>query len=271
MPTLWVAHGSTFDRAPRSISSNSMAQWQRIAIAPSQFHPPHIDLTRDRQHYLSRVLRLKSGDRFIAIDGEGRWWLARIEAATKENAPQGWMGVIEEEISVKTELPVTVTLIAALPKGNGFDDVVRGSTELGVDRILPAFSTRTLLEPSPRKIERWRRIAREAAEQSERQVIPIVADPLPFASVLQSITISEPSYICVARGDAPHLLDCLQQSPHPSITLAIGPEGGWTPEEVDKAISIGFKPVSLGRRVLRAVTAPIAAVSLVAAALERGS
>ena len=268
MPTLWVAHGSTFDRVPRSISSNSMAQWQRIAIAPSQFHPPHIHLAREQQHYLSRVLRLKSGDRFIAIDGEGRWWLSRIEAATQENALPGWMGVIEKEISVKTELPVPITLIAALPKGSGFDDVVRACTELGVDRILPALSTRTLLEPSPRKIERWRRIAREAAEQSERQVIPIVADPLPFSSILHSAA-SEPSYICVARGDAPHLLDCLQQSPHPSITLAIGPEGGWTPAEVDKAISVGFQPVSLGRRVLRALTAPIAALSLVAAALER--
>ena len=268
MPTLWVAHGSTFDRVPRSISSNSMAQWQRIAIAPSQFHPPHIHLAREQQHYLSRVLRLKSGDRFIAIDGEGRWWLSRIEAATQENALPGWMGVIEKEISVKTELPVPITLIAALPKGSGFDDVVRACTELGVDRILPALSTRTLLEPSPRKIERWRRIAREAAEQSERQVIPIVADPLPFSSILHSAA-SEPSYICVARGDAPHLLDCLQQSPHPSITLAIGPEGGWTPAEVEKAISVGFQPVSLGRRVLRALTAPIAALSLVAAALER--
>ncbi|MDY6938018.1 MAG: 16S rRNA (uracil(1498)-N(3))-methyltransferase [Cyanobacteriota bacterium] len=261
-----------------------MAQWQRIAIAPSQFDLPYIHLTRDQQHYLSRVLRLQSGDRFIAMDGEGQWWLARLKAPTPLDSPlnsplnsQAWTAIVEEQLQVQTELSVAVTLIAALPKGNGFDDVVRACTELGVDRILPALSDRTLLEPSPRKIERWRRISREAAEQSERQVIPTIADPLPFPSILQSEVFPPHLYICVARGDAPHLLDCLQESPPDAfaqrlqrrIALAIGPEGGWTPEEVTAAIDAGFVPVSLGCRILRAVTAPIVALSLVAAALER--
>jgi 16S rRNA (uracil1498-N3)-methyltransferase len=242
-------------------------QLQRIAIAPSQFDPPHISLTREQQHYLSRVLRLKAGDRFVAIDSGGKWWLSSLEQHTS-----GELAAIAlEQLEVQTELPLAITLIAALPKGNGFDEVVRSCTELGVSVIQPILSDRSLLIPSPQKLDRWRRIIREAAEQSERQTIPILCAPLPLREALSNAQNFDRRYICVARGENPPLLHCLQTlkwETVETIAIAIGPEGGWTPEEVDKAMDAGFQPVSLGKRVLRAVTAPIVALSIVAAVLE---
>lgn len=246
-----------------------MADLQRLAIARSQIqNQHHIILTTQQQHYLSRVLRLKQGDRFIAID-EGKWWLVTIKV--DDHTPFLY-GEIIESLAVQTELALSVILLAAMPKGNGFDEVVRQATELGVDVIIPILSDRTLLNPSAQKLERWKRIAQEAAEQSERQIIPKILEYLPFSDALS--LASELKYICVTRANCPHLLDCLQEttklSNQPkSIVVATGPEGGWTDLEVEKAIASGFQPVSLGKRILRAVTAPIVALSIIGAALER--
>lgn len=251
-----------------------MAQLQRLVIAPTQQQDQQIFLTEAQQHYLGRVLRLGSGDRFIAMDGQGNWWLSELAASVTQ-------ATIIEALTVQTELPAAVTLMAAMPKGSGFDEVVYQATELGVACILPLKSDRTLLNPSPQKLERWRRLTQEAAEQSERQIVPTILDPVDFATSLQlSVTFGDYRYICVARGDAPHLLSCLPNkglpletgqsfNPQPlSVVIAIGPEGGWTTAEVEQATAAGFQAVSLGRRILRTVTAPIVALSLVASVLE---
>jgi len=240
-----------------------MTQLQRIAIAPAQIDQQQITLTIEQQHYLSRVLRLRSGDRFIVMDGQGCWWLAELEQQPKAR--------ILEAIAVCTELSVAVTLIVAMPKGSGMDDIVRQATELGVSKIAPIISDRTLLQPSPQKLERWRRIAQEAAEQSERQIIPTIFEPTLFTNSLQQWS-AQPCYFCVARGSAPHLLKCLQHTNHlnetAAIAIATGPEGGWTPLEVEMAIAAKFQPVSLGQRILKATTAPVVAIALVNGAIE---
>lgn len=234
-----------------------MAQLQRLVIAPEQQHDGQIALNAPQQHYLHRVLRLGEGDRFVAMDGQGHSWLAQLKGTSAQ---------ILEPLQIQTELPITVTLLVALPKGNGFDDVVRCCTELGVATLVPVISDRTLLDPSPRKRERWQRIAQEASEQSERELVPTIVEPADFTNALQAVSDPTQRYICVARRDAPHLLSCLSLAT--SVVLATGPEGGWTPLEVENAIAAGFQPVSLGHRILRAVTAPIVALSLVAAAAE---
>ncbi|MBN3961393.1 16S rRNA (uracil(1498)-N(3))-methyltransferase [Nostoc sp. NMS8] len=242
-----------------------MSQLQRIAIAPSQLQQGQILLTKEQQHYLGRVLRLREGDRFIAMDGVGKWWLAQLAGEQAE---------VLEPLLVETELPVAITLMVALPKGNGFDEVVRCCTELGVTCIAPVLSDRTLLDPSPQKLERWRRIAAEAAEQSERSFVPTILEPVAFNTAITGNQTSH-RYICEARGDYPHLKHCLQHKGQmtndkgqETIVIATGPEGGWTIQEIENAESAGFKPVSLGRRILRAVTAPVVALSLISAACE---
>jgi 16S rRNA (uracil1498-N3)-methyltransferase len=234
-----------------------MSQLQRITIHPHQLRSNQLLLTPQQQHYLARVLRLRDGDKFIVMDGMGKWWLAQL---------QGEQGEILEAVEVKTELSVSITLMMALPKGNGFDEVVRCCTELGVTCIAPVLSDRTLLNPSSQKLERWQRIASEAAEQSERAVVPTILEPVAFKIAINENTASH-CYICEARGDYPHLNQVINKTAN-DIIMAIGPEGGWTNQELEIAVKSGFQPISLGRRVLRAVTAPIVAISLIAANFE---
>ena len=234
-----------------------MSQLQRITIHPQQVQANQLLLTPQQQHYLLRVLRLRDGDKFIVMDGMGKWWLARL---------QGEQGEVLEPLEVKTELPVAITLMMALPKGNGFDEIVRCCTELGVTSITPILSDRTLLNPSHQKLERWQRIASEAAEQSERAVVPTILQPVAFNTAIKETTATH-RYICEARGDYPHLQQVINKTAN-EIIIAIGPEGGWTNQELEIAIASGFQPISLGRRILRAVTAPIVAISLIAAYFE---
>lgn len=260
-----------------------MTQLQRLVIAPNQISHPQIVLTSEQQHYLSRVLRLRAGDRFIAMNGQGQWWVAALDV----NPAQA---EILETIAAQTELPVAIHLLIGMPK-NGMDDVIRQATELGVVGIQPLLSNRTVLKPSPQKLDRWQRIAQEAAEQSERLVVPEVLSPKSWTDVLARWNSTHSTcYLCEARGDYPHLLSCLTKdwgsqlaahgmldrdpsqvpdSPPPqTLAIAIGPEGGWTDSEIADAVAAGYQPVSLGVRVLRAVTAPVVALSLVASVIE---
>lgn len=229
----------------------------RLVITPDQQKADCIVLNSQQQHYLKRVLRLGIGDRFIAMNGKGKSWIAEIEG---ENAR------CLELLEVVTELSFDVSLITALPKGNGYEQILRCCTELGVSKFFPTISDRTILKPSSNKVERWRKIVIESAEQSERQIVPQVISPLSFTETIKNIDSVESNfYICVARGDVPSLWSCLQNKTPQNITIATGTEGGWTPEEIEKAISAKFQPVSLGKRILRAVTAPITAMSIVSA------
>lgn len=243
---------------------------QRITINPSQIDNSNITLTTDQHHYLTRVIRLHNGSQFQAIDGTGTVYLAEITGATAQ--------IIQLITTDDRQRTQQITLICALPKGNNFDDIVRACTELGVTEIIPALSDRTLLQPSPQKLQRWCKIAQEAAEQSERSFVPTIAEPQALKAIFGACASSSDDrlptvahkYICEARGEHPHLLTCLQSTPMTEpIILAIGPEGGWTDGELDRAVKSGFQPVSLGRRILRTITAPIVALSIVSAVAEQ--
>ena len=247
----------------------SVSQLQRLTIAPAQIVGAEIRLTPEQRHYLWRVLRLQKGDRLLAMDGLGHCWLVAAD-------PPDQVQILAEQVpQASTELPRPVVLLVAMPKGQAMDDIVRQSTELGATQIVPIVSDRTLLQPSPQKLDRWRRIAQEAAEQSERQFVPAIFDPQPWSNALNTWNAETcEAYLCEARGDRPHLLSTLlpRRGASPStkpLAIAIGPEGGWTDAEINGAIAAGYQVVSLGRRVLRAMTAPAAALSIVAAALEQ--
>jgi 16S rRNA (uracil1498-N3)-methyltransferase len=251
---------------------------QRLVVESGQIRPPWVEFTPEQQHYLGRVLRLTVGDLLIILDGAGQsWQVVLAQAAGAEPSMTRLQAKLLEPVATQTELPLTITLAMALPKGNAFDEVVRQATELGVSGIVPVISDRTLLHPSPHKLERWRRIAQEAAEQSERQRVPDILAPVPLLDYLHtepgSISaqpqLTQSSYIAVTRRAAPHLADCLREGVPAALQLLIGPEGGWTDAEVERAIAVGYQPVSLGARILRSVTAPIVALTLIAAAAEQ--
>ena len=233
-------------------------------INPQQRENTLIKLEDEQEHYLRRVVRLNNGDEFIAIDGRGNCWQVKLTANG---------GEIIESLPENRELPVAVTLMVALPKGNGFETIIRCTTELGVNQLQPLISDRTLLKPSSNKIQRWRKIAQEAAEQSERQIVPYIAPPISAKEAFSAANnLNIPKYIAFARSSTPHLQHFLTTSlatPLPSqIIIATGCEGGWTIEEVEKASECNFQEVSLGKRILRAVTAPIMAMSLVCGTID---
>jgi len=245
-------------------------QLQRLRVVTQQIQDQSITLTAEQQHYLCRVLRLRSGDRFLALLDSGVAWLAHLEDGTAE---------LLEPQSVESELPLKVTLVISLPKGSGFDDVVQQVTELGVSRIVPVMSDRTLLKPSANRHDRWQRIAGEATEQSERSQSPMVEEPIEFSRYLNELDPPKSDdlrYFCWGRGDSVHLLSQLQTDllagdqidMNVGITIAIGPEGGWTDEEVARSMNAGFVSVSLGKRILRAITAPAASMAIVSAVVE---
>jgi 16S rRNA (uracil1498-N3)-methyltransferase len=241
-----------------------LAQLQRLTILPEQRQQQSVLLTPEQQHYLGHVLRLRPGDRFVVMDGQGGRWLAQLQ--TRDQAQ------LLEAAPIDTELPYLVTLIAALPKGNGFDAVVHQATELGVSQILPVLSDRTLLQPSEHKLLRWQRIAQEAAEQSQRQQVPIIAPPVNLLLAIKQAqaNLQESQgrgYFCTTATALP-LATCLQRNALGGVAIATGPEGGWTDAEIAQFIAQEFEPVSLGARTLRAITAPTVALALIAARLE---
>jgi len=239
---------------------------QRITIALEQQQGTHLHLSSEQVHYLHRVLRLGAGDRFIAQDGKGQQWLAAL-AHPLERAD-----IIHTVAATPISSTGPLRLIAALPKGNSFDQVVRQATELGVTHICPVISDRTLLKPKGNKLDRWRRIANEASEQSERLTVPEISDPIAFKAVFKQQNGEGLRYLCAARQNPPHLLSELQKDLISEyllgVSLMIGPEGGWTSEEITVATAHNYKVVSLGSAILRATTASVTALSLVTAARE---
>ncbi|MGI0480431.1 16S rRNA (uracil(1498)-N(3))-methyltransferase [Geminocystis sp. CENA526] len=228
----------------------------RIVINSHQKQDNLINLESDQEHYLRRVVRLNNGDIFIALDGNGKGWQVKLTADG---------GEILDSLMENRELLTKVTLMIALPKGNGFEDIIRCVTELGVNSLQPVISDRTIVKPKENKLERWRKIAMEASEQCERLIVPNIEPPIPVKQAFSQFhDLNIPKYIAVARSNAPHLLHFLQQNLSPSeMVIATGCEGGWTPKEVQSSIEHGFQEISLGNRILRAVTAPIMAMSLV--------
>ncbi|MGB3790311.1 MAG: 16S rRNA (uracil(1498)-N(3))-methyltransferase [Phormidesmis sp.] len=240
---------------------------QRITIDADQRQERCLLLRADQAHYLRRVLRLNAGDRFIAQDGKGEQWLAALSDRTDQ---AHLLEAITSSSTLATAAPIR--LAAALPKGNSFDQVVRQATELGVTHIYPILSDRTLLKPSSNKLARWQRIAQEASEQSERTTVPEILSPIDFQQFIIQSNWAGLRYICATRQNSSHLLSRIQSDLLSvdllDVTLLIGPEGGWTSAEITVAIENGYQIVSLGSAVLRAVTASVTALSLVAAARD---
>lgn len=236
-----------------------MARLQRLIFAPEQFVQGTVQFNPEQKKYLFKVLRLKEEDQLIAMDGKGHWWLAKI---------QNDHGVILEAIAIDNELPISITLVAAPPKGHGFENVIHSATELGARHILPLISERTVVKPNANKRSRWQKIAQEATEQSLRQVMPQVHQSVELKDLPQRLTdlnVDEVFFCSTQPGldSLAQRIQALQTSKTWSATALItGPEGGWTSQEEELFHQAGYHGISLGKRVLRAVTAPLCGLSL---------
>ncbi|HTA43001.1 MAG TPA: RsmE family RNA methyltransferase [Bryobacteraceae bacterium] len=216
------------------------------------------EITGENAHHLTRVLRVEAGQKFEITDNE-RAWLATVETARKD---QVRFRVIEE-IAAGPELP-RITLYLALIKFERFEWAVEKATELGVTRIVPIDANRTeqgLFAGAQKRVERWRRIAREASEQSRRLREPDVASPARLAEVLRD-TSTHRIWLDEQPG-APPLIRAFSPRPSDSAAVLVGPEGGWVDAERRQFADAGWLAASLGPSILRAETAACAALAVV--------
>jgi len=213
-----------------------------------------LPLSKEQSHYLARVLRLEEGAALVVFDGCGGEWEATFlpPATAHIGTPTGR----------NPESPLDLTLACAIGKGDRFDWVLQKATEAGVTRIVPLLTRRTQVkieagQKEERKLERWQAIVMEAAEQSERTVIPEIAPPI----TPSRLDLSIPTLVAFERGGRP-MEQLLADIPTGPLQIAIGPEGGWDPEEVADLSGRGAHLLSLGPRILRMETAALAVVAL---------
>jgi 16S rRNA (uracil1498-N3)-methyltransferase len=223
-------------------------------------HAGQATLTGDDAQHVKRVLRAEVGQRYEISDSTAAW-LAEITEARKDRVV---FRLIEPVAS--PELPVRVTVLAALVKYDHFEWMIEKATELGVERIVPVNAARSekgLFEASRKRQERWERIARESSQQSRRLRPPELAEAVRFDAALAEA--ADHRYFLEEMAGAPPLLRALPSAPAADATVAllVGPEGGWTDAERAAIEPAGWQPVSLGPQILRAETATLAAVAVV--------
>lgn len=241
----------------------------RVFCRPESADPRELLLSVDESHHLVVVNRARVGDPVVAFNGYGREWTCVLREARKQGAR------LEVRSSrLAPPLPYTLALAQALPKGGTMDAIVRKATELGAARIVPVASERTQVhldeDRTDRKVGKWQTAALEAAKQCGNPWLPEIdpvrslAEVLPLAAAFDLALIA--SLHSGARGLKSILVDHAARhggKPPHRILWLIGPEGDFSPSEVEQAIAAGFCPVTLGPLVLRCETAAVYALSAV--------
>jgi len=260
----------------RSESKGKMTK-HRFFIAPHQVEGNTITINGADVNHIRNVLRLKSGDKIVLSDNEDFEYDVRI---TRSNSSQ-----IETEILKRRPIETPncrITLLQSISKGSKMDMIVRQATELGANSIVPMITTRTVVkldkEKKAKKQQRWQKIAREAAEQSQRTTITEILPITKWDEMLKMI----PSFdqVIVFWEETDKLLSkealCIgewmqecQDNKDRSYAVMIGPEGGFSPEEINDLEEQGANCFSLGRQILRTETASVVALGIILYELER--
>lgn len=253
----------------RSARANAQSGKGRRALGAKRFFVDGshelgatVRLAASDAHKLRNVLRAKDGDAVEVVDSTARCFRAVLRLAG-ENVLLQLEAILAQP--GRHELRRAITLAQAIPKSTKMDFVVEKATELGVTSILPFHSERSVaIASGTEKLERWRRLARSAAQQSGRDVVPTVTEPLEFGELL----LRFPDFECVllpwelheVTGASESLADLIAATR--SVLVVIGPEGGFAHGEVDAAIAAGAHVLSLGKRILRTETASLAMLAI---------
>ncbi|REK77420.1 RsmE family RNA methyltransferase [Paenibacillus paeoniae] len=245
---------------------------QRYFVAPDQFRDGVITITGEDAHHAARVMRMKADDQLIASDGAGRSALAVV----REVSAQEVKADVLELLDADSEPAWRVTIAQSLPKGDKMELVIQKGTEIGVTAFLPFESERMVVQYDAKKeakrLERWSKIAKEAAEQSHRHRIPSIHSLASWKRLLAVIPDYDLALFCYEReGDRAHGLgigDVVRgwkkehgieadsaSDVQPNILLIVGSEGGFTEREAQEAQTAGARLAGLGKRILRTETA----------------
>jgi 16S rRNA (uracil1498-N3)-methyltransferase len=225
----------------------------------------HAQITDQDAHHLTRVLRVEPGQKF-EISDNFHLYLAEVETARKD--------LVSFRILEKMDAPqpiVHTSLFAALIRFERFEWLIEKATELGAGVVTPVQTERSekgLEQAALKRLPRWRRIARESSEQSRRARLPAIEAPIELSDALRN---GRGHRYALEEAGAGPILSALPDARQPgeSVSLLVGPEGGWTDRERATIAAAGWTPVSLGQNILRAETAAIAALAIINAAWER--
>ena len=242
---------------------------RRFFVEEQDIKENQVTIKGDEARHIAQVLRLKERDKIKVFTGKGKEYLTEIIQASKKEV----IGKVLKESKLDTEPPIEITLVQGLPKSDKMDFIVQKVTELGVKKVIPVITQRTIVRLDKEKAEkrrnRWQRIALEAAKQSGRAIVPEVREAIPFIQALDNLNRESLNLIPWEEETSTSLKEVLKNHtshiPHlvSQITVFIGPEGGFTSEEIEAAKEKGAIPVSLGPRLLRTETAGLAALVMI--------
>lgn len=216
---------------------------------PQPLDSASIRLTGPEAHHLARVLRFAAGDEVILFDGRGEEARARIERISAETVE---LTVVDRMRSAEAA-GAGLVVATAVPKGERFDWLVEKATELGVERLIPIITSRSVVEPGTGKLERLRRTIIEASKQCGRSRLMELAAPLDWPKLVETEFAEGGVWVADPTGEP---LQAASGERTPRIVV-VGPEGGFTDEELELARRRGGSIVSLGSRILRIETAAI--------------
>lgn len=232
----------------------------RFFVSPDNINNNSVTISGEDVAHLSKVLRLREGENIIVCDSAGTDYECRIESISKTEAVAS---VISSTPNI-AEPPINITIYQGLPKSDKMDYIVQKCVELGVNKIVPVITKRAVAIPrdGDKKILRWQRIASEAAKQCGRGVLPQIGEIAEFKTIVKNVVLEDNLNIIPFENEKSFKLKNALK-PVKNINIFIGPEGGFDPEEIELAMTSGIQPVTLGPRILRTETAPIAVVSAV--------
>lgn len=218
-------------------------------------------LRGENAHHAGRVLRLRAGEAVTLCDGKGMDYDCTVEQVEKDTV----VCRVRDQHLAETEPKQHLTLFMALPKGDKMEFIVQKAVELGVSEIVPYLSKNCVSRPdkTEKKVERWQKIATEAAKQCGRGRLPMVSAVVSVEQAILHASKAETALFFYENEMQTGLRDALASGVGQAVSLMIGPEGGFSPAEAEAAQKAGLCSVSLGKRILRCETAPIAALAAV--------
>lgn len=243
---------------------------QRYFVAPEKFGPELVSIEGEDARHIAKVMRGKAGDKLIVSDGVSREALAEISGIEIGEVTVNILELLE----MTHEPGIKITVAQSLPKGDKLETVIQKCTEIGAVAFAPFLSERTIVQYDERKeakrLERWRKICKEAAEQAHRNIVPEVSSPLHWKQLLQSFRKYDAVYFCYEKEEGLQLrsavapwLSKLPPDAQGTVMIVVGPEGGFSPEECRAAEEAGATSVGLGRRILRCETAGMVAAACI--------
>jgi 16S rRNA (uracil1498-N3)-methyltransferase len=258
-------------KAGKSLATSDLVtktrRMHRFYIEPGQTRDATIELSVREAHHALHVLRLKEGERVVALDGNGSELLCHVEKAGK----RGVALKVAQRNSVPP-LPYQLTLVQAVPKGKTMETIIQKAAELGAWRVVPIVAERSVTqldeETAESKVEKWNWIAIDAIKQCGSAWLPRISDPFKPSQYLAAMEKTELILLATLQPDAKHprvhLRDFIQEKGRKpkSVSVWVGPEGDFTPAEINAIRGAGALAISLGQLILRSETAAFYCLSV---------